>query len=116
MDFNVAVLAGELSMPPETGQLDGGSTFVRCLVTVRSDVPRRRLDVVPVVLWDPPSDHKVLSAKAADKVWISGSLQRRFFKNADGRSSRIEVVASHVELVGEQPPKPPAEHPALHPE
>ena len=56
MDLNLIVLCGRLAVEPELKEFDSGSRLVRLLVTVRSDEPRRRVDVVPVTLWDPPQD------------------------------------------------------------
>ena len=45
MDLNLIVLAGRLAAPPETASFDSGASFVRYLVTIRSDEaspPRRR--------------------------------------------------------------------------
>ncbi len=98
MDFNVVVLAGKLAVRPEIRRFESGSSLVRCLITVRTDQPRRRVDVVPVTLWDPPSDHEILGADVAEHVWAAGSVQRRFWESAGQRQSRLEVVASHIQL------------------
>ena len=34
----------------------------------------------------------------ADRIWVSGSVQRRFWESPDGRRSRIEVVAENVTI------------------
>ena len=54
MDLNLAVFAGTLSAPPEIRTFESGSRLTRLLVTVRATEPRKRTDVVPIVLWDPP--------------------------------------------------------------
>jgi len=99
MDMNLTVLAGKLAAPPEMRQFESGSCLVRSLVTVRSSSPRRRVDVIPVTLWDPPSDHEILKAAAGRPVWVVGTVQRRFWSAGEARQSRLEVVAHHVELV-----------------
>ncbi len=101
MDLNVVVLSGKLSAPPELRKFESGSTLVRSLVTVRADAPRRRVDVVPVTLWDPEPEHDILCAGVGEAVWITGSVQRRFWSDADSRRSRLEIVASHIELRGD---------------
>ena len=96
MDFNIVVLAGRLATAPEVRVMDGGTTLVRYLVTVRSEEPRRRVDVVPVVLWA-PDENAPTDLPAGTGVWVTGSIQRRFWEGGGGRRSRIEVVAHHVE-------------------
>jgi len=99
MDMNLTVLAGKLAAPPELRRFESGSCLVRSLVTVRSSSPRRRVDVIPVTLWDPPSDHEILEAAAGRPIWVVGTVQRRFWNVGEARQSRLEVVAHHVELV-----------------
>ncbi|MCP3995390.1 MAG: single-stranded DNA-binding protein [bacterium] len=98
MDMNVVVLSGRLAAPPEYRCFESGSKLLRSLVTVRSNSPRRRVDVVPVTLWDPVSGHEVIDAPAGEHVWVVGTVQRRFWSSGDERKSRLEVVAHHIEL------------------
>lgn len=96
MDLNLVVLAGRLAAPPEIRQFESGSRLARYLVTVRSEEPNRRVDVVPVSLWDP--DDALIDADPAPgtRVWVAGAVQRRFWSGDDGRRSRLEVVAEQV--------------------
>ena len=97
MDLNLVVLAGRVAADPEIRTFDSGATLLRLLVTVRSAEPRRRIDVVPVVMWSPDDD--VLEGVTLGRaVWIAGSVQRRFWSADDGRRSRLEVVAHEVSL------------------
>ena len=100
MDLNLVVLAGRLAATPEVRTFDHGTTLVRYLVTTRSETPRRRIDVVPVVLWDPDEDSPT-DLEPGRRVWVAGSIQRRFWDGGDGRRSRIEVVAHHVQTADE---------------
>ncbi len=93
MDMNLVVVAGKLAAPPELREFESGSRLLRSLVTVRSQAPRRRVDVLPVTLWDPPSDHELIDAPVGKGVWVVGSIQRRFWSGEDGRRSRLELVA-----------------------
>ena len=95
MDLNVVVIAGRLAAAPEVRIFDGGATLVRYLVTTRSEAPRRRIDVIPVVLWD--ADEKASALERGDGVWVAGSVQRRFWSDDQNRRSRVEVVAHHVQ-------------------
>ena len=95
MDLNLVVLAGRLAATPEVRVFESGSTLVRYLVTTRSEEPRRRIDVVPAVLWDAGDD--AADFERGDRIWIAGSIQRRFWSDDRSRRSRIEVVAHHVQ-------------------
>lgn len=98
MDLNLVLICGKLAAPPELREFESGSRLVRSLVTVRSHAPHRRVDVVPVTLWDPPADHEIVDASVGSRVWAAGTVQRRFWTSTEGRSSRLEVVANHMEL------------------
>ena len=96
MEMNVVVLAGRLAADAELKTFDSGATMARCLMTVRQEEPRRRLDVVPVVIWNPDPDD-VAQWKRGVALWVAGSVQRRFWSQEEsGRMSRIEIVAQEV--------------------
>jgi single-stranded DNA-binding protein len=97
MDINLVVLAGRLATQPEHRVFESGAHLLRLLITVRSDEPRRRVDVVPVTLWDPPEAPSVGGLAAGDRLWVTGSLQRRFWEAPEGRRSRLEIVAHQVQ-------------------
>ena len=97
MDLNIAVIAGTLSAPPEIRTFESGTKLARYLVTVRSTEPRKRVDVIPVVQWDPPDDGPADQLDRGDRVWVVATVQRRFWTADDGRRSRLEVVAHHVQ-------------------
>jgi len=96
MDLNLVVLAGRLAAPPEIRQFESGSRLVRYLVTVRSEEPSRRVDVVPVTLWDPSDELIDAAPLPGSRLWVAGSVQRRFWSESEGRRSRLEVVADQV--------------------
>lgn len=98
MDLNVVVLCGRLAAAPEVRRFDGAASLVRYLLTIRSDRPRRRIDVVPVTFWGPDEDDPDAQFSQGDELWVAGSVQRRFWESDGGRRSRIEIVAHHVEL------------------
>ncbi len=87
--FNLVVIAGRLAVPPEPGD---GHAPARLLLTVQSEHPTPRVDLLPVVT---DVGGLPLAACVGDGVWVAGSLQRRF-PNTSGRS-RLEVVAHHIE-------------------
>ncbi|MEE8374990.1 MAG: single-stranded DNA-binding protein [Acidimicrobiia bacterium] len=96
MDLNLMVLCGQLTTNAEQRVFDSGTRLIRYLVTVRADHPRRRVDVIPVTLWDPPEDLVAEPGEKGDRIWVCGSVQRRFWESPDGSTSRIEVVAEQV--------------------
>jgi single-stranded DNA-binding protein len=98
MDLNLVVLCGRLAVEPELKTFGSGSRLIRLLVTIRSDSPKRRVDVVPVTLWDPPDDLIDELPLKGQRVWVCGSVQRRFWEAPDGRRSRLEVVAEQVNV------------------
>jgi hypothetical protein len=59
-------------------------------------VPRHRVDVVPVVMWDPPDELVDAEPDPGRRLWAAGAVQRRFWTGAQGRRSRLEVVAEQV--------------------
>ena len=101
VDLNLVVLGGRLAAPPEIRQFEQGGRLARYLVTVRSEDPRRRVDVVPVVLWDPPAELVDAEPAPGQGVWVAGTVQRRFWSGPDGRRSRLEVIADQVCLRNE---------------
>ena len=98
MDFNLVVLSGRLAAPPELRVFESGLRLVRYLITVRTDEPRRRVDVVPVTQWDPTQDDVVPEPEVGRRVWVMGTVQRRFWAAPTGRKSRLEIVAEQVSV------------------
>lgn len=96
MDLNLVVLSGRLAAPAEIRQFESGSRLARYLVTVRSEEPQRRVDVLPVTLWDPPDSLVDAEPAPGRRVWVAGAVQRRFWSGSDGRRSRLEVIAEQV--------------------
>ncbi|MDQ3781733.1 MAG: single-stranded DNA-binding protein [Actinomycetota bacterium] len=97
VDINLVVIAGRLSADPESRTLESGTTLVRFLVTVRLSQPRRRVDVIPVTMWEPPDDLMADPPLRGDRVWFTGNIRRRFWEGPEGRRSRLEVVAHHFQ-------------------
>ena len=96
MDLNLIVLCGRLAVPGELRQFESGTRLLRLLISVRTESPARRVDVVPVTLWDPDEDLVEQVSESGVRVWTVGAVQRRFWESPDGRRSRLEVVASQV--------------------
>jgi len=96
MNFNILVLAGRIAAPPEVRVFDGGKRLIRYLVAVRTEEPRRRVDVVPVTMWDPSDDLLAEEPLPGQHVFVAGSVQRRFSEAVEGPRSRLEVIADQV--------------------
>jgi|GEM_PF-645928 len=100
IDVNLVVLSGHLSAEPEIRTYESGATAARFLVTVRLNEPRRRVDVIPVTVWEPDDDLTSDPPNRGERVWFTGNLQRRFWEAPDGRRSRLEVVAHQFQRGG----------------
>jgi single-strand DNA-binding protein len=96
MDLNLVVVSGRLAAPPELRQFESGARLARYLVTVRSEEPTRRVDVLPVTMWDPADALLDAQPMPGSRVWVVGSLQRRFWSGEEGRRSRLELIADQV--------------------
>jgi single-stranded DNA-binding protein len=96
-DRNIVVLSGALAAPTELRRFSSGSAMLRLLLTVRTFQPRRRIDVVPVVLWDPDEALLQPPLVPGDRLWVSAAVQRRFWSAPDGKQSRVEIVARCID-------------------
>ena len=96
MDANLVLLNGKMAAPPEHRTLDSGTRLVRLLVAVRAQEPYGRLDVLPVVWWAPSDEFMSAEPVIGGPIRITASIHRRFWDAADGRRSKIEVVAASV--------------------
>jgi single-stranded DNA-binding protein len=97
MDLNIVIVSGRLAATPETIMHDSGSTMTRLLVVTNQTEPNRRVDVIPVTVWD--DAERLESLKATDRVHVVGSVHRFWGSGVDGRRNRLEIVANHVELL-----------------
>ena len=94
--MNLVILNGHLAAPAEVREFESGTRLIRYLLTVRTQAPRRRVDVIPVTLWDPIDGLVGEPPAVGASMWVTGSVQRRFWEGVGGRRSRLEVVAAHV--------------------
>ena len=104
MDLNMLVLNGRLAAAPDHRILESGSRMARLLVAVRSEEPHSRLDVLPVVWWEPDDEFVAAPPEVGSRISVTGSVQRRYWESADGRRSKIEVVAIHVAVLNDDCP------------
>ena len=105
-DVNELVLNGRLAAAPDYRVLESGNTMARLLVAVRSEEPHSRLDVLPVVWWEPEDEFVAAPPEVGSRLSITGSVQRRYWESADGRRSKVEVVATHVSVIDESSQTP----------
>lgn len=98
MDRNLVELSGRLSAPSELREFESGVRVLRILVTIRSELPRKRIDVIPAVLWDPDDSVVSETHESGPRVWLAGTVQRRFWESDGGRRSRLEIVANQISL------------------
>ena len=91
MDCNFVALGGRLVARPD---VDDGGRVLSLLVTVRSDQPTSRIDVIRVAVEEP--EPHLAALPPGTRLWIAGSLRRRFRHGSVCRTSRIEVAASAV--------------------
>ena len=99
--MNLIVLAGRVAAEPEIRTFESEATLVKLLISVRQEEPRPRIDVIPVVMWNPDLD-KVATWTRGERLWVAGSVQRRFWStDREGRQSRVEIVAHEITLMKE---------------
>jgi single-stranded DNA-binding protein len=110
MDLNLVVLCGRVAIQPELRSFESGASLLRILMTVRTEHPQARVDLIPVIVWDPADELTDGSLAAGDRIWVSGILRRRFWTDADttNKRSRIEVIGQQVTLVNEDEVASPA--------
>ena len=106
IDLNLVVLCGRLVTVPDSRTGGNGPDQLRLLIAVRGLDPRRRVDVVPVNLVDPPAALEPEVLIPGTRVWVSGSLRRTFGDDSvPSTRSRLEVHGSRIYLIddGDQP-------------
>jgi single-stranded DNA-binding protein len=94
--LNLAVIVGRIASDPELDTVECGSRRLRMLVTVKAEFPRRRIDVIPVTMWDPPDELVNPGLQPSTTVMVVGAVQRRVDIEPWGTRSRVEVVAASV--------------------
>lgn len=92
--MNLVVLQGRLTAPV-TADTRAGRRLGRLTLAVRAGASPRRIDAVPVRLWEPSDD--LLATPVGSTLLVVGSLHRRFWASSEGRQSRLDVVAERVE-------------------
>lgn len=102
MDHNTVVLSGRLAATPEIREFENSSRMMRLIVVSKQAEPPHRKDTVPVTVWqDVEGYDAVARLERGARVWVAARIQRRFWAEANGRRSGIEVVAQHVSTLKE---------------
>lgn len=96
---NDVAISGHLAASPELKTFDSGSRMIRFLVTIQQEHPRR-VDVIPVSIWDPTNEMWENPGEKGDQFHCTGTAQRRFWESPDGRRSRVEIVADTIDMAG----------------
>jgi single-strand DNA-binding protein len=89
--FNVAIVRGVCSSPPELRVLPSKQHLAQLQLTTRVD---GRAMSVPVSVVDPPAWLEELDA--GGEVVVLGAVRRRFFRAAGTTASRVEIEAEVV--------------------
>ena len=89
--FNVAIVRGACSSPPELRVLPSDQRLAQLQLTTRVD---GRAMSVPVSVLDPPAWLEALDA--GDEVVVLGAVRRRFFRAGGVTASRVEIEAEVV--------------------
>ena len=89
--FNLALVRGACSSPPDVRVLPSSQRLAQLQVTTR--VAGRAMSV-PVSLVDPPV--WVEDLDAGDEVTVLGHVRRRFFRAGGATASRVEIEAEAV--------------------
>jgi single-strand DNA-binding protein len=89
--FNVAVVRGACSSPPELRVLPSDQRLAQLQITTR--IGGRAMSV-PVSVLEPAAWVEALDA--GDEVVVLGSVRRRFFRTGGATASRVEIEAEVV--------------------
>src|SRR3954452_13793757 len=89
--FNVAVVRGACSSPPEIRVLPSEQRLAQLQITTR--IGGRAMSV-PVSVLDPAAWVEALDV--GDEVVVLGSVRRRFFRAGGSTASRVEIEAEVV--------------------
>lgn len=101
MDLNLVVVCGSLVTDPEIRSISD-SVSLRMLIKTTRHLPNRRIDVLPVTLWNPAEELLDELPRANDRIWTVGSLQRRFWQEPAQARSRLEIVAEQVTVQSDE--------------
>jgi len=96
MDNNAVALRGRLAADAELRVFESGRRLIKFLVVAQVDYPVRRVDIVPVTLWDPSDELADDPGEMGRPISVCGSVRRRFWETGDAGEIRVEVAADKV--------------------
>ena len=106
---NTVALRGRVSSAPVDRELPSGLV----ISTFRVSVPRARTamttgstqtsDWVDCTAWSARSRRSVASWEVGDRVELTGSLRRRFYRSGEGASTRLEVEVTSARRARPRP-------------
>ena len=106
---NTVALRGRVSSAPVDRELPSGVV----ISTFRVSVPRARTamttgstqtsDWVDCTAWSARSRRSVASWEVGDRVELTGSLRRRFYRSGEGASTRLEVEVTSARRARPRP-------------
>lgn len=102
MDINLAILSGRLAVPPLVEADESGASVAHLLVVTRPE-HRRRVDVVPVVMADPPRALLDKQIRSGSRLHIVGSFVRRCPADPMVGYGRLEVEAAAISVRDDDP-------------
>lgn len=97
MDINLALINGRIAVPAMIDIDPDGGRVLRMLVLVRSE-RRRRIDIIPVRMADPADELSADELGAGRRVFVAGSLIRRYSSDGLNAGGRMEVAADSISI------------------
>ena len=113
--MNKAIIIGNLTRDPESGQTVGGIARTTFTIAVNRRYTNqqgvREVDFIPIVTWRQTAELCARYLSKGRKVAVEGSIQTRSYDAQDGTKRYVtEIVADNVEFLspnqqGEQRPR-----------
>ena len=100
--MNMVALVGNLASEPQLRQTGNGRAVCTFRVAV-SRVGGEQADFFTVVAWERQAEVCQEFLTLGRRVGIEGRLHHSTWEAAEGRRSKVEVVAHRVELLGNRP-------------
>jgi single-strand DNA-binding protein len=110
---NEVVLRGRVAAPAEERELPSGDTIMTArLIVDRDDAAlgrsTQRVDTIDCVAWLRRVQRSMRGWEQGERVEVTGSIRRRFFRGAAGPASRVEVEIRSVTRLDRPGRKPQA--------
>lgn len=108
---NEVILSGRVAIPASERSLPSGDTVLTTRIIVdrvsargrRGAGARRQVDAIDCAAWPAKLRQVMRRWQPGDRVLVSGSIRRRFFRSAGGPVSRFEVEVSTARRLGVVP-------------